>query len=164
MDEQVIRERVSGLSGLGLAEEQRVRRAMHTILTDTTDQRAAAVDQLRIQATRLNVTIQRHLTDHKILQDDIQRLTRQAEQTEGDCGRLLAERESWIDRNQLFDEYEMVCKQILAAGPPVSTIEEEMSRIDAQIEESRLEIAAEEEEYAEEVRRIADLLNQIKSV
>jgi predicted RNase H-like nuclease (RuvC/YqgF family) len=166
MDDQMVKERVSGLSGLGLAEEQRVKKAMHGILTGTaaTATVNSSVEQLRIQATRLAVTINRHLADQKYLREDIARIDDEIGRTSEKCRELESEVEEWQKRNRLYEEYDCICRQILATGPPVQVVEREVEAIDAKIAQLEKSVRHEQDVLQQDANRISTLLHEMSTI
>lgn len=165
IEESVLRQRVFGLSGLGLAEEQRTRKSINLLLSHQQNHNdlEACVEQLEIQAIRLGISILRHQTDQFYIANDIALMQSNLLNVKEGTEKLANEADQWKKRNEMFQKYEVLGDKILAAGPPVPelqsqiwNIEQEIESIDRQIEEERLLLT-------EEATRLAVMFDAIKS-
>jgi hypothetical protein len=163
LEESILRNRVSGLSGLGLAEEQRVRKAITSLLKSPQSLSEQDIEQLEIQAIRLGITTLRHQLDQEYIRKDILSLESQVKKTGSDISALKQEAEKWKVRNALFEEYERAGERVQAAGPPVKDLYASIDAVSNEVSDIMEQCDDERRGLLEDANKLSSLFDSIKS-
>lgn len=165
VEESIIRQRVVGLSGLGLAEEQRMRRATAAILSPgstVSPEYEQAIEQLELQAIRLGIIHRRHTKDYQLITADTSKLHSHTQEVEADTLRLEDEAERWRTRNSLFTDLEHLGDEIVAAGPPIQELRVSLSKVERDIAKVEAQCRTERQALLEKAQQLRSLLDSIK--
>lgn len=134
MEEAVLKERVAGISGLGMAEELRVKKAIQSLLSANTEQAEDSLRTLQIQAIRAGMAHRRQSVDISIIKGNIEGLRVEGERIAKKIEDLIQVKESCLQRNALFERFNAACEEITKLGPSIPTVNSEIEALNSEIE------------------------------